>query len=81
MNATVVTTAISILSFLWDERENVKKLILLVQDAYEGAAGEEKAKAVKEFIAKALGIEDRIEGAWPIAAPFFNRLVAKVKGK
>jgi hypothetical protein len=68
-------------SFIFTHREEIGKFILFVQDVYGDLAGPEKAKVVKEFIAKATGVGDKIGDVWPMVAPLFDRLVAKVKGK
>ena len=76
MNFTVV---VQIFAFLVSHKDTIKALILALQDLMPDAPGTSKAQAVKDFIAKALGIEASIEAAWPQVAPLFNLFVSLTK--
>jgi len=71
----------SILSFMYDHREDIKKLILQVEGLMGEAPGTSKMAVVRGWIGTAMGIEQQIESAWPMVAPFFNLMVSLVKGK
>ena len=75
----LVSTALSVLGFLVQHKDDVKALILQVEQLMGEAAGNEKAQAVKTFIGTALGIEAQLEQAWPLVSPIFNAFVALVK--
>jgi hypothetical protein len=81
MNITVV---LQILSFLSSNKDQIKQLILSLEQAFvEGAAllGPTKEAAAKGYIAVATNTVDEIEAIWPIISPVFSAVVASVKGK
>jgi hypothetical protein len=71
--------------FLWlvTHKEQIKTVILGVEELMPDAAGASKAAAVRNFIAQGIAAEGTIEGdvdkAWPFIGPLFDGFVAKVK--
>lgn len=72
---------LKVMAYLAANRPELVGLVKNVQDLIPDAPGTSKAGAVKEFVAKVLGVEEHIDQAWPLVAPFFNLFVAGVKGK
>ena len=77
----IIATVLQITAFLVSNKDSIIKLVLDIQSLIPDAAGADKAAVVKNFIGKALGIEQQLEAAWPLAKPVFDLLVAIVKGK
>jgi hypothetical protein len=71
--------ALQILTFLAQNKDNIKSIVLTIEQMAGDMPGSSKAQAVKDVIGKALSIEAQIEAAWPIVAPIFNLFVAAVK--
>ncbi len=76
MNIAVV---LSVFNFLAQNKDTIKQVIVSIENLVPDSPGSEKAKAVKGFIATALGIEEQMEQTWPFVAPIFNLFVAHVK--
>jgi hypothetical protein len=76
-----IATVFAILSYLASNKDLIKQAIVDIQNLIPDAPGNDKAAAVKGFIASALNIESQIESVWPLVAPVFNAFVAVVKGK
>ncbi len=75
----LVTTALSIISWLVSNRAQIKQTIVEIESLVPDAPGATKLAAVKGFIATSMGIESQIEGVWPLVAPLFNALVSLTK--
>lgn len=71
--------AIQIFNWFIEHREELIKLIKGIESLIPDAPGNEKAAAVRNVIATALGVEATIEKAWPMVAPIFNLFVKDVK--
>lgn len=76
-----ILIAMQIFSFLAENKAAIITLIQTLEQLLADAPGSAKAQAVKDFIAKAMGMEAQMETAWPFVAPIFNLLVATVKVK
>lgn len=70
---------LQIVSFLVQNRAQIKQLILDIQNLIPDAPGADKAGLVKSFIAASLQVEGQIESAWPFVAPLFNAFVSDTK--
>lgn len=68
-----------IVSFLFANRAEIKKLIIDIEGLIPDVPGSDKAAAVRGFIGAALNITDQIESAWPMVAPIFNLFVKDTK--
>lgn len=75
-----VQIALAVLSFLVENRDTIRKLVLDVEALIPDAPGASKAASVKQFIAASISAGDQLDAAWPLISPVFNLLVAAVKG-
>lgn len=71
--------AIQLVNWFIEHKDDLVKLIKSIESLIPDAPGNEKAAAVRSFIATALGVESTIEKAWPMVAPIFNLFVKDVK--
>lgn len=75
----IAATILQIISFLAEHKEQVKKMILDIENLIPTTAGNTKAQIVRNFIATSLSVEVQIEHAWPYISELFNDLVAATK--
>jgi hypothetical protein len=75
----IASAILAIINFLSQNKEQVKQLILSIENLVPDAPGSEKAAQVRNFISASLNIEDQFEKAWALTAPIFNHLVAATK--
>lgn len=73
------TIFLQVLVWLEANKDNLKQIIIQIENLIPDAPGNQKAQAVKGAIAAAMGIEAQIEQVWPLVSPIFNALVALVK--
>ena len=62
----IATTLLQIIAFLAEHKEQIKKLILDIENLIPTTSGNNKAMIVRNFIATSLGVEAQIEQAWPL---------------
>jgi hypothetical protein len=74
-----LSIAIQIITFLAQHKDDIKAIVLNIEQMMGDMPGNSKAQAVKDFIGQAMAIEGQMEAAWPIVAPIFNLFVAAVK--
>ncbi|MFZ6733782.1 hypothetical protein ACO0LG_17780 [Undibacterium sp. Ji42W] len=75
----IAATILQIISFLAEHKEQIKKLILDIENLIPATPGSSKALIVRNFIATSLSIEAQMEPAWPFVSSLFNDLVAFTK--
>lgn len=75
----IAATILQIIGFLAEHKEEIKKLILDIENLIPMTAGNTKAQIVRNFIATSLSLEAQIEHAWPYISGLFNDLVATTK--
>jgi hypothetical protein len=82
---TPFVIAARIIAFLLMHPEVVSDVIKATQAAFGDRPGDERFAVVRAVITEALDMtdpDDKLwEKAWRIARPFFDKYVAKVKGK
>jgi hypothetical protein len=74
-----ISAALSVISFIAQNRDTLKQIVVSIENLIPDAAGNSKAAAVRDFIGKALDMEAQMEQLWPLVLPFFNLFVADVK--
>ena len=75
----IITIALQIISYLVQNKDTIKQLILDIEALIPDSPGAVKAQVVRNFIGTALGIEAQLEAAWTAIGPMFNAFVAMVK--
>lgn len=75
----IAASILQIINFLAQNKDQIRQLIITIQNLIPDAPGSEKSLQVRHFIAASLNLEEHIEQAWPLVAPLFNALVANVK--
>ncbi len=75
----IASTLLQIIAFLAEHKEQIKKLILDIENLIPTAPGSNKALIVRNFIATSLCVETQIEQVWPYVCGLFNELVAATK--
>lgn len=73
--------ALQIIEYVVEHREDIKKMVLALQDLAENLTGAERGAVIKQSITTALNIEGQVEQAWPLFQPFFDAFVTSVKKK
>lgn len=77
--APAILVAFQVISYLAANKDTIKQSIMDIEALIPSAPGNDKASALKGFIAGAVGVEAQIEAAWPFIAPIFNLFVASIK--
>ncbi|MFZ6681027.1 hypothetical protein [Undibacterium sp. Tian12W] len=75
----IASTILQVIAFLAEHKEQIRKLILDIENLIPATAGNNNALIARNFIATGLGIEAQIEQAWPYVSGLFNDLVAATK--
>lgn len=75
----IVTVLLQIITFLVQNKDAIKQLILDLEALLPNSNGNDKAAQVRTFVGTSLGIEAQIEAVWPLVSPIFNAFVASVK--
>ena len=70
---------LTVLSFMYDHRADIKELVLKIEGLVGDAPGASKAGIARDWIASAMGIESQMEAVWPMVQPIFNLFVGLVK--
>jgi hypothetical protein len=78
MNLAII---LQIIDFFLQHRAELGKLVMALETLAEGVAGPEKGAVLRDFVAKALGIEAQVEAVWEDVQPMVNLFVAATKKK
>ena len=73
------TLLLQAVTFLSQNRDAIKTLIIDLENLLPNSNGSDKAAQVKNFVAIGMGIESQIEQVWPLVSPIFNAFVGKAK--
>ena len=75
----IFSSVFQLIAYLVEHKDEIKTLIKNIQDLIPEAPGGTKAAIIKDTIATALGMEDKIEKVWPLVSGLFNSFVADTK--
>lgn len=81
----ILQMAVAVILWIVAHKDQIKGVILGIEELMKDAPGASKAEAVRDTIAAGMLAEGKLEGdiakVWPFVGPTFNKFVAKVKAE